>query len=138
MRNDLSRREFNRLTSAALAGLTAGTWIGCSATTKEAHAAADLHVCRGLNACKGQGADAKNACAGQGTCATVQHGCAQQNDCKGQGGCGEVPGQNDCKTKGGCGVPLSGDMWKKARANFEDRMKQQNKEIGAAPPAKET
>jgi len=136
MPNDLSRRDFHKLTSAALAGAAAGTWIGCSATTKEAKAAADLHVCRGLNACKGQGADAKNACAGQGTCANVQHGCAQQNACKGQGGCGETPGENDCKTKGGCEVPVSGEMWTKARAKFEARMKTQGKEVGVAPPAK--
>jgi hypothetical protein len=137
MRNDLSRREFSKLTSAALAGIAAGTWAGCSTSApKEAKAAADLHVCRGLNACNSQGAEGKNACAGQGTCATVHHGCAQQNDCKHQGGCGEAPGENDCKTKGGCEVPLGGDMWAKARANFEERMKAQGKTVGAAPAAK--
>jgi hypothetical protein len=136
MRNDLSRREFHKLTSAALGGLAAGTWLGCSPAAKQAEAATELHVCRGLNSCKGHGADGKNACAGQGTCATVQHGCAQQNTCKGQGGCGETPGENDCKTKGGCEVPVGGDMWTKARAKFEARMKTQGKEIGAAPPAK--
>jgi hypothetical protein len=68
----------------------------------------------------------------------VQHGCSQQNACKGQGGCGETPGDNDCKTKGGCAVPLGGDMWTKARAKFESRMKQQRKEFGTAPPAKDS
>jgi len=62
----------------------------------EVLAAADveLHACRGLNDCKGQGADKQNACAGQGSCASVKHGCSGQNDCKHQGGCGEAPGMN--------------------------------------------
>jgi hypothetical protein len=135
MKKSLSRRDFHKLTSAALGGMAAVTWLGCSSATKEAKAADDLHACRGLNSCKGLGADGKNACAGQGTCATAHHGCAQQNDCKHQGGCGDTPGENDCKTKGGCEVPISGDMWAKARAKFEERMKTQGKDIGAAPPA---
>jgi hypothetical protein len=28
------------------------------------------HACKGLNACKGQGADGKNSCKGKGSCAT--------------------------------------------------------------------
>jgi hypothetical protein len=135
MKDSLSRRDFYKLTSAALGGMAVGTLLGCSSGTKEAKAADDLHACRGLNSCKGLGADSKNACAGQGTCATAHHACAQQNDCKHQGGCGETPGENDCKTKGGCEVPISGDMWAKARAKFESRMKEQGKEIGAAPAA---
>ena len=136
MPDNISRRDFHKLTSAALGGLAAGALGGCSSATREAAAAAtDRHICRGLNACKTQGADGKNTCAGQGSCATVHHGCAQQNDCKGQGGCGETPGENDCKTKGGCEVPVSGDMWAKARAKFEERMKQQGKAVGPAPAA---
>ena len=138
MGDNLSRRDFHKLTSAALGGLAAGSILGCSSGAKEAKAAAtDLHACRGLNACKEKGADGKNACAGQGTCATVHHSCAGKNDCKGQGGCGDTPGANDCKTKGGCEVPMAGDMWSRARAKFEERMKQENKQIGAAPAAKE-
>ena len=34
-------------------------------------AKAEVHACRGLNACKGQGAGGDNACAGQGACATT-------------------------------------------------------------------
>ncbi|HTQ39730.1 MAG TPA: twin-arginine translocation signal domain-containing protein [Pirellulales bacterium] len=136
MPSHLSRRDFHKLTSAALGGMAAGTWIGCHSESNTAKAATpELHTCRGLNACKGQGADGKNACAGQGTCAAVHHGCAQQNDCKHQGGCGETPGMNDCKTKGGCEVPLQSTMWQKARTQFEERMKQAGKEVGAAPPA---
>ena len=28
------------------------------------------HACKGLNSCKGQGADGKNSCKGKGSCAT--------------------------------------------------------------------
>src|SRR5262249_39537459 len=127
MNNPLTRRDFNKLTTAALGGLAAGTLAGCSGETKQAKAADDIHACRGLNSCKGNGADGKNACAGQGTCATGKHhDCGQQNDCKHQGGCGEAPGYNDCKQKGGCAVPMSSTMWEKARTKFEEQMKSQN------------
>ena len=102
---------------------------------KEAKAAdVDLHACRGLNECKGQGADKKNDCAGRGTCSTAkEHSCASQNDCKHQGGCGATASQNDCRTKGECGVPMKDDMWKKAREHFEERMKKNSKQFGDAP-----
>ncbi len=147
MRSNLSRREFHKLTSAAFSGMVAGTMFGCSSENKPAGkdggaaggaavAAAAIHACRGLNDCKGQGADKQNACAGQGSCATAkQHECATQNDCKHQGGCGEAPGYNDCKTKGGCAVPMSAGMWEKARARFEQQMKEEGKQFGAAPAA---
>ncbi|HEY2759470.1 MAG TPA: hypothetical protein VGI75_01965 [Pirellulales bacterium] len=140
MAGNLSRRDFHQLTSAAIGGILAGSLTGCSGDgAKEAKAAdAELHACRGLNDCKGQGADKQNACAGQGSCASVKHSCSGQNDCKHQGGCGESPGMNDCKTKGGCEVPMNADMWAKARAQFEDRMKKAGKTIGEAPAAKES
>ena len=87
---------------------------------------------------KGLGADKQNACAGQGVCASVKHDCAQQNDCKHQGGCGAAPGYNDCKQQGGCAVPMSAGMWEKARARFEQQMKEQGKQYAAAPAAKDT
>ncbi len=138
MSNYLSRRDFHKLTSAALGGIATGSVLGCNSGTNTAKAAAtDVHACRGLNDCKGQGADSKNSCAGQGTCATAKaHDCAQKNDCKHQGGCGAAPGENDCKQKGSCEVPMQSDMWEKARARFEQRLKQENKTFGAAPPAK--
>ncbi len=147
MRSNLSRREFHKLTSAAFSGLVAGTLAGCSSDKNDKNAggaqagaamavAAGIHACRGLNDCKGQGADKQNACAGQGACATVKHECATANDCKHQGGCGEAPGYNDCKTKGGCAVPMSAGMWEKARARFEQQMKEEGKQFGAAPAAK--
>jgi len=64
---------------------------------------ADKHACKGLNGCKGQGADGKNACKGKGNCASKEyrHNCAGQNACKGQG----QGGKNECKGKSTCAVP---------------------------------
>lgn len=159
-RHDLNRRDFNRLTMAAFGGVVAGTMTGCGEEKKPevpagkpAPAAAgaqpgqgdevaavkgEPHACRGLNACKGQGASGKNECAGQGDCATKawHHSCSGQNDCKGQGGCGDNPTQNDCKGKGGCHVPLMKSVWDSARKHFEDTMEKEGKKVGAAPPAK--
>jgi hypothetical protein len=154
---ELSRRSFHRLTAAAFGGVLSGTLTGCgnqSATgpadtqaaskadagsaTKGATTAGATpvaHACRGLNECKGQGKDHKNACAGQGTCFTVTHDCAAQNDCNSQGGCGGTNGFNDCKGKGGCGhFPIQDKVtWKKARERFEARMKVASKKVGPAP-----
>jgi hypothetical protein len=130
--NDLSRRDFHRIATAALGGVLAGVIAGCGdgdragkPTTKSDTASSPappkagnstagtptvaavttvaLHACRGLNECKGLGKGQKNACVGQGDCYTVKHECAGQNDCKYQGGCGGTNGFNDCKGKGGCG-----------------------------------
>lgn len=97
----------------------------------------EKNVCRGLNICKGHGADGKtNSCAGTGACATIAaHVCAGQNECKGQGGCGAKPGENACKGMGACAVPLKDHAWGKARANFEAAMKAAGKEFGDAPAA---
>ncbi len=93
------------------------------------------HTCCGLNTCKGRAKDGKNACLGQGTCATAKgHVCQGQNDCKGQGGCGEYPGQNTCKEKGACAVPLSRETWPKARRRYEELMKLAGKTVGGPPP----
>jgi hypothetical protein len=133
--DNVSRRDFGKLTLAALGGAVAGSLLTGQtlfAADKPA-GGADKHVCCGLNACKAQGVSGKNDCAGQGTCATVDaHGCSGMNDCKGLGG-GDSPAANDCKGKGGCNVPLSGDGWKKARANFEAAMTKAGKKVGAAP-----
>ena len=146
-----SRRDFNRLTLAAVGGLIAGA----AQTARTTHAAEgdkkgkkELHVCRGLNSCKGQGAEVDvdgdgrpdaNGCAGQGACATAKHiTCGGENECKNQGGCGATPGENDCKGQGHCHVPLMDSAWKKARTRFEARMKKANKEVGAAPAKEKT
>lgn len=163
--SDMDRREFHQLTLAALGGVIAGTTIGCgnggapaksgvpvhsavpatSSTPVVLTAAAEElimdepHTCRGLNSCKELGRSKDNACAGQGTCASIADAkCSGQNECKGQGGCGANPGMNDCKGMGGCHVPLMEGAWDTARAAFEAAMKKNGKEFGKAPdkPAK--
>ena len=166
--NELNRRDFHRLSMAAMSGVVAGSLAGCNPepavsppaappatggtpstpTTAPAVAAtsegakSEPHLCRGLNSCKGQGGGdsaGKNACAGQGACATVkEHACGGENECKGLGGCGANPAQNECKGKGGCHVPLMETAWKKVRQRFEDKMKADGKEFGPAPAPKKS
>ena len=173
---ELNRRDFHKLSMAALGGALAGSIAGCAKeeapapkptpAAKEsakgdtetttvadaapsnpnegptlsppANAVAEFHLCRGLNVCKGQGADMKNECAGQGTCATASthHDCGGKNACKGQGGCGEDVARNTCKGEGGCHVPLMDSAWKTARKRFEAALDKQGKKVGAAPPKK--
>jgi hypothetical protein len=119
----MNRREFNKLLSAAAAGiLGAGALAGCKGNGKsgdeaKAGVAAEKHACKGLNTCKGKGGCAtgdagcagKNSCKGKGGCATVKHECKGKNECKTQGGCktaaNACAGQNACKGQGGCAVP---------------------------------
>ncbi|MGQ0632988.1 MAG: hypothetical protein ACT4QC_00095 [Planctomycetaceae bacterium] len=157
--SDVNRRDFHRLTLAAVGGLLAGGAAGCgtedpkpakssasglsagssdaqaeSFATEIAAVAIENHVCRGLNACRNQGASGENDCAGQGTCATVEkHSCGRDNQCKGQGGCGTTAVQNDCKGQGHCGVPLMPNAWEQARRIFEAKLKRQKKSFGSAP-----
>lgn len=70
--------------TAALAGLMGGTAIRLNAQTtsvSSGHAAGmmlvqdtktkkEKHACKGMNSCKGQGADGKNDCKGKGSCRT--------------------------------------------------------------------
>ncbi|MEX0978719.1 MAG: hypothetical protein WDZ48_07700 [Pirellulales bacterium] len=147
--SDLNRRDFQRLTAAAVGGLLAGAALGGSASGADEKSKppqkdknkspllGEPHVCRGINMCKGLGAGKDNACAGQGSCATAKaHTCHYKNDCRGQGGCGAKPGENECKGKGECGVPMGSKSWKSARARFEALMKKEGKTVGAAPPKK--
>jgi hypothetical protein len=141
--SDLSRRHFGKLTLAALAGMSAGVSAIARAEDKKvpqkSPLLSDPHVCRGLNTCKGKGADKKNSCAGTGQCATVaSHVCGSQNQCKGQGGCGAHPGENTCKEQGECSIPLHSSAWKKARARYEELMKADGKKFGKAPAPKKT
>ena len=135
MSEGLNRRDFNKLTMAALGGAVAGVSMTGVALGADANPLTEgKNVCRGLNnACGGhKGGD--NTCAGMGACATANtHTCHGANDCKGQGGCGSNPGENACKGKGKCAVPLSDGAWKKARANFEAAMKAAGKKFGPAP-----
>jgi hypothetical protein len=147
MDNDkLNRRDFERLTAAAVGGLLAGAGLAHPALAadeapkkdpKKNPMLGEPHVCRGINMCKGLGADKKNACAGQGACATAKaHTCHAENECRGQGGCGAKPGENACKGKGECGVPMGAGAWKKARKRFEELMAAEGKKVGPAPPKK--
>jgi hypothetical protein len=143
---ELNRRDFQRLTAAAVGGLLAGATISVQALAADAPPKKDKnknamlgepHVCRGINMCKGLGATKDNACAGQGACATAKaHGCHADNECRGQGGCGAKPGENSCKAMGECGVPMASKTWTKARARFEELMKKEGKKVGPAPPKK--
>jgi len=109
----MDRREFSKVMGAVAAGLVAGSRVFADPPASPAAAKKDTHVCKGLNSCKGKGADAKNDCKGKGSCASAeaQHKCAGQNSCKGLGGCKTAEnkagaGKNSCKGKGGCEVPL--------------------------------
>jgi hypothetical protein len=156
--DELNRRNFNRLTAAALGGMVAGASWGCGSKSDPnagvappsgpgaptggdaveggSVAAGEKHVCRGLNDCKGQGAGGENACRGQGQCATYErHDCAGENACKGQGGCGETVGLNDCKGQGGCALPLMEEAWKAVRARKEGAWNAANQQFAEAPPA---
>src|SRR5947207_56731 len=96
--SELTRRDFQKLTAAAIGGLLAGAGSGQvvfaadDAPKKDPKKNALLgepHVCRGINMCKSLGSTKDNACAGQGQCATAKaHTCHFQNECRGQGGCG--------------------------------------------------
>jgi hypothetical protein len=144
----MNRRDFERLTAAAVGGLLAGAGLTQSALGADETKAAkkdpkknpllgEPHICRGLNVCKGLGASKDNACAGQGSCATAkEHTCHAANECRGQGGCGAKPGENACKGKGECGVPLSAGTWKKARKRFEELLTAEKKKFGPAPAKK--
>lgn len=147
----LTRRDFQRLTMAALGGLAAGCQQrqepgaappgDAAATNSDTMVAAadaknplldEPHVCRGLNTCKGFGSD---SCAGRSQCATdsIKHECGTHNACRGQGGCGTNPGENACKGQGGCSVPLMDAVWERTRKRFEQLMAEQGKEVGPAP-----
>lgn len=163
--DELNRRDFHRLSMAAFGGALAGAMAGCgeekpppaapggtgagatrlqptgpekAVDEQQVASTGQEHGCRGLNACKNQGASGENDCAGQGTCATKSwhHSCGGVNACKGQGGCGSKPLQNDCKQKGSCHIPLMEDAWETARKNFVEKMEQEGKQVGEAPPAK--
>ena len=148
----LDRRDFHRLTIAALGGMVAGAASGCGGqagpatpTTASAISLTELtevekliidepHVCRGLNSCQSLGRSQDNDCAGLGTCASIADAtCGGHNACQGQGGCGEHPGMNSCKGQGGCHVPLMDVAWTTARRAFEAAMKKTGKNFGTAP-----
>lgn len=114
----MTRRNFAVAVGAAVSGMVAATSTALGQGKKDS--TAEKHVCKGANACKGQGGcktgdkgcAGKNSCKGKGGCATAEkHSCHGANACKGQGGCktGDkgCAGKNSCKGKGGCAVPLT-------------------------------
>jgi hypothetical protein len=114
----MDRREFTKVMGVVAAGMLAGSkaFADAAPAKKDAKdAKSDVHVCKGHNSCKGQGADGKNACKGKGGCASAaaKHECKGKNECKGMGGCkaGDAgcAGKNSCKGKGGCEVPVKAD-----------------------------
>lgn len=138
--NELSRRDFQKLTAASVGGLIVGAGLRPAAAQEKKEKKNPLleepHVCRGLNTCKMMDRTKKNACAGQGACHTVaKHDCKGMNECRGQGGCGEHAGENECKQMGECAVPLKAATWTKARKRFEELMKKEGKTVGPAPKA---
>jgi hypothetical protein len=115
--------------------------------------AVELHVCMGLNSCKGHGFDGSGEMAGMGTCATVFHVCHGANECGRQGGCGysgsdaeqAKPGDQSCRLNGSCASPINESrvhaagpyrgtsVWKRARKIFEYRMFDAGIPFGPAP-----
>src|SRR5688500_10548266 len=90
--SEFNRRDFTQLTMAAFGGMLAGSLAGCAKSEPEGAKAPsspaapgaatptlaakgdkEIHLCRGLNTCKGKGASGTNDCAGQGDCATAEH-----------------------------------------------------------------
>ena len=162
MRNErLERREFHKLTLAALGGALTGSLAGCDkgpapattgkgtssasssttggVTVASADTKSELHLCHGLNSCKNQGAGGKNDCAGTGACATVKHHeCGSDNECKNLGGCGGKEGANECKGKGGCHVPLMEGARQTVRDRLETKMKNEGKTLGKDPGLKKS
>jgi hypothetical protein len=122
----MDRRDFTKAMGAVVAGMAAGTRVFAEEKkvekTPAKAEARDLHICKGMNDCKGKGGCAsdaakhsckgKNQCKGLGGCAVSANGCAGKNDCKGKGGCavpvnkahtsGDKAGKHACKGKGGC------------------------------------
>ncbi len=137
MNDNVNRRDFTKLTVAAMGGMVAGSLVGCGNGKSESEqpggphpalaAFGDVHVCKGLNSCEGKGKGGKNKCAGQSECATTPnapHACGGKNACKNQGGCGDTVASNPTKDKTGCAVPLSKDSWENAYKKFEAAMKE--------------
>ncbi|MBW3540810.1 MAG: hypothetical protein KY476_11105 [Planctomycetes bacterium] len=121
-RTELTRRDFHRLTAAAMGGLVAGSLIGCGGDDKGEEApggrtgtageGGDAKVSRGTSGA----ADAKydvsllleepHVCRGLNTCKGQATG--GENECAGTGACAtaehhDCHGQNECKGQGGCG-----------------------------------
>jgi hypothetical protein len=90
------------ITSAAVAGLIAGTGVAVQASTVLTNAKASFSATT-----QDKKDDSKKV---------EKHACKGQNSCKGKGGCGSTKGKNDCKGKGECrtdGKPMAPEAEKK-------------------------
>ena len=115
---------------------------------KEMHACMGLNACKGhdrfgTNECAGMG-----YC----STAEIHH-CRTLNNCRGQGGCGlfgtaeddATPGANECAWQGACAVPIQAErfstqgenkgksVWVLARKLFAERMQKANRSFGPSP-----
>ncbi len=137
--------------SAHEAGV-AGTNSGDAAAAPKA-GALELHVCMGLNSCTNHDVAGTAPMAGMGTCATAIHVCHGDNACRSQGGCGYAgsdyeqakPGNQACSGNGSCASPINEsrvfsagpykgkNVWKRARAIFEERMYEAGVVFGPSP-----
>jgi len=130
-REELTRRDFSRLTGAAMGGLLTGTAIGCSGGDekktgeKKTAQAKDTDAAKNGSDGEGKKDDAQkkdssatdgdqpnpllsepHVCRGLNTCKSK--GAGGENACAGQGTCAtaehhECHTQNACKGQGGCG-----------------------------------
>jgi hypothetical protein len=120
-RQEVSRRDFHKLSSAALCGLIAGTAFGCAdqaasppaKTTSNAATPPAVPATTPAASGKSDGKAAVvttvalHACRGLNECKNL--GKNKKNDCAGKGDCytataHDCSGQNDCKYQGGCGT----------------------------------
>lgn len=126
---------------------------GISTPPPKPGAVLELHVCMGLNACKGHDVDGTAPMAGMGNCATVNHVCHGEGSCRGQGGCGyagddyeqSIPGEQACNQNGSCASPINKSrvfsagpykgksVWRQARRLFEARMYDAKLPFGPSP-----
>jgi hypothetical protein len=122
LRDELTRRDFHRLATAAFGGVLAGAIAGCgdgdraekpatpssttgTQTTSKGGESAPVAAASKGGAVAGATAVALHACRGLNECKT--QGKDHKNTCAGQGSCYTVShdcsGKNDCKNQGGCG-----------------------------------
>jgi hypothetical protein len=132
---------------------------GTQAQLVELHVCMGLNSCAALKLSKafphGTRHDPEGTAklAGMGSCATAVHVCHGDNACRGQGGCGYAgsayeqakPGNQACSQNGSCASPINEsrvfsagpykgkNVWKRARAIFEERMYEAGVAFGPAP-----
>lgn len=100
--SDLNRRDFHRLSMAAMGGLMAGAAAGCGeqpAAKAPAVSKSMEEAAKASAAAKSESAKPENA--GTDVAVSEKHTCRGLNTCKGLGG-GATPGKNSCAGQGEC------------------------------------